>query len=106
MVCSNRWSGALRMRKYGRIIGAVAILLACTWWANAQPPGGPLGPGGFGGPGFFGDGPPGREEIKLVEKYDQDSDGWLNREERDAARTSLADRPRRGPRGFGPPGVD
>lgn len=94
------------MWKSSRIGGAVAISLAGTWWALAQPPGGPPAPGGFGGPDFFGGGPPGQEEIKLVEKYDQNSDGWLDREERDAARKSLADRPRRGPRGFGPPGMD
>eukprot|EP00913_Durusdinium_trenchii_P022851 g21455.t1 len=54
------------------------------------------GPGG-GGPG----GP--REKVKLVKKYDQDKNGWLNQTERKAARveakTSASSRRR-----FGPPG--
>jgi spore coat protein CotH len=41
----------------------------------------PMGRGMMGGPG----GPGGREKA-LVAKYDKNDDGWLNRDERDAAR--------------------
>jgi len=91
------------MLKIGRIFG-LAVVLGIASWAVSQPPGGPGGPVGPGFGGFFGGGPPGREEIKLVKEFDTNDDGWLNREERDAARKSLADRPRRGSPGFGPPG--
>lgn len=66
----------------------------------AQPP----GPGGGGFGGRFQGGPPNREDVKLVAEFDANGDGWLDREERDAARKSLADRPRRRFPGFGPPG--
>ncbi|QDV74469.1 CotH kinase family protein [Botrimarina mediterranea] len=64
-------------------------------------------------PDGFGGGPPGgpsREKAKLVEEFDDNDDGWLNSDERAAARKALADRPQRerrggrGPGGFGPPG--
>jgi spore coat protein CotH len=56
--------------------------------ALGQPQGGPpFGwPGGPGGPG----GPPGMQEIKLLKKYDKNKDGWLNQEERAAARKAAA----------------
>lgn len=59
------------------------------------------GPPDFG-PGRFG-GPMGgvREETKLVKQFDKDSSGWLNAEERKAARAYLATQPRRGPFGRG-----
>lgn len=61
------------------------------------------GPGGFGGPGM-------NQEIKLVKMFDKDANGWLNAEERKAAREYLANQganrqfrgPGGGPRGFGP----
>ncbi|HOK78419.1 MAG TPA: CotH kinase family protein [Verrucomicrobiota bacterium] len=64
---------------------------------------GPPGPGGFGGPGM-------NQEMKLVEMFDKDGNGWLNAEERKTAREYLANQgagrrfggPGRGPRGFGP----
>ncbi|MEW4528359.1 CotH kinase family protein [Maioricimonas sp. JC845] len=73
------------------------------------PPGefGPRGRGGFppGGPGGFGPGGPGgpREDLKLVKEFDEDENGWLNREERAKAREAAqSSGERRG--GFGPPG--
>ncbi|MBS0201772.1 MAG: CotH kinase family protein [Planctomycetes bacterium] len=58
------------------------------------PPGGPGGPGGPG------------QERKLVAQFDKDSDGRLNREERQAAREFLKSNRGAGGRGFGfgPPG--
>lgn len=70
-------------------------------------PGGAGGPGGPGGMGGFG---PNAPEIELVAKFDQNADGWLNAEERKAARLYLAEQGgnRRGPGGrrggFGPRG--
>jgi spore coat protein CotH len=59
------------------------------------PPGAGPGPGGpGGGPGF---GPPGGgAEMKLVEKFDQDANGWLNNDERKLAREEIKSQPRRG----------
>jgi hypothetical protein len=78
---------------------AVSCALFLTLSASAQPgPGGPGGPGGFGGRG------PGggvRPDIELVEQFDKDANGWLNAEERKAARAHLATQPRRGPMGRG-----
>ena len=80
----------------------------------AQPPG-PGGPPGFGPPGFGPPGGMGGRERKLVEQYDQDGDGRLNREERQAAREAIKKEPNgpgggpggggrggRGPGGFSP----
>lgn len=75
----------------------------------------PLGPGGFvpggaGGPGGFGPSGGAMEEMKLVKEFDRNGDGWLNAEERKAAREHLRAQggPRRGPGGrrggFGPRG--
>lgn len=63
------------------------------------------GPPGFGGgPGGFG---PRFDDMELVGEFDQNDDGWLNLEERSAARASVEERrarqPRRGP-GRGPRG--
>lgn len=58
-----------------------------------------IGPGGFG--------PPGATERKLLKQFDVNLDGWLNREERTAAREFLRKNPGPGPGGpggFGPPG--
>jgi len=64
----------------------------------------------LGQPGGFGrGGGPMQQEIKVLEKYDKDGNGWLNAEERKAAREYLSTLPRRGPGmrggrgGFGPP---
>jgi spore coat protein CotH len=54
-------------------------------------PGGSGGPGGRGGPG--GSGGPGGPTVELVKDFDKDGDGFLNLEERTAAR---AERPSRG----------
>src|SRR5262245_57027600 len=64
---------------------------------GGPPPFGPLGPGGFGGP--MG------QQHKLVQQFDKDGDGWLNMEERQAARAFLKkERTARGRGGFGPGG--
>ncbi|WP_232536395.1 CotH kinase family protein [Lacipirellula parvula] len=59
---------------------------------------------GFGGPPGFGPGGPGAEEVKLVDKFDANKDGWLNQTEREEARDSHQSN-RQGPRGGrgGPP---
>jgi len=44
------------------------------------------------------------EDTKLVKQFDKDGSGWLNAEERKAARAHLATQPRRGPFGRGGPG--
>ncbi|MCI0465132.1 MAG: CotH kinase family protein [Gemmataceae bacterium] len=55
----------------------------------------PGGPGGFGGP--FG------QQRKLVKQFDKNGDGWLNKEERQAARAFIQ-KEGGGPGGFGPKG--
>lgn len=59
--------------------------------------------GMFGGPRGFG---PMAQERKLLKSHDADKNGWLNREERAAARESLKKEPNAGgpAGGFGPPG--
>ncbi|MCD0460578.1 CotH kinase family protein [Roseiconus lacunae] len=64
----------------------------------------PRGPRGFGPPGFGPGGP--RDDLKLVKEFDQDDNGWLNRDERAKARvkaTAEGGERRRGP-GGGPGG--
>jgi hypothetical protein len=78
---------------------AVVLLFLMSAVVSAQPPGGPGGRG-FGG---FPGGPPGQQELKLVKEFDKDNNGWLNTEERQAARKKAAERPRGGRPGFGPP---
>ncbi len=83
----------------------LTIIFAClTVTANAQPPQGFGGPGGPGGRG----GPPGtRPDRKLLDKYDKDSNGWLDSAERKVARDAIiAERNRGGgeAQGFGGPG--
>jgi spore coat protein CotH len=79
------------------------LIVASAPDAFTQPPGGkfeppgkfdkgPPGPGGFG---------PGGQERKLVKDFDKNNDGWLNNDERKAARESLK---KGGPGGFGPGG--
>lgn len=60
-------------------------------------PGGPGGPGGFGGPGG-----PGGGDRELVKEFDANEDGWLNAEERSAAKEKLSQQG--GRRGMGGPG--
>jgi hypothetical protein len=62
-----------------------------------------IGFGFFGGPGGPG-GPFGRQERKLLKEFDKNSDGWLNADERKAARTAAKETPRGGPGGRGPGG--
>ncbi|MHC2069826.1 CotH kinase family protein [Bremerella sp. T1] len=81
------------------------LLLIPAAFVIAQPPEGFRGPGGPGGPGGpRGFGPPGSsEDRKLVEKFDQDENGWLDQKERVPARAEAkSEGERRG--GFGPPG--
>jgi spore coat protein CotH len=94
-----------------------AGLLSCLLIYTAsnglgQPPDGkgkgPDGKGGFGqpggkgfGPGGFG--PPGGQERKVVAQFDKNGDGWLNKEERQAAR-EFVKKDGGGRPGFGPPG--
>jgi spore coat protein CotH len=62
---------------------------------------------GRGGPGLRPagpGGPMGGRKRQLVEQFDQDDNGWLNRKERQAARESLTGQGAGGRRGFGPPG--
>jgi hypothetical protein len=42
--------------------------------------------GGFGPGGKGGFGPPGGQTRKILEEFDKNKDGWLNAEERKAAR--------------------
>jgi len=56
--------------------------------------GGPGGPGGFGGP-------MGGQELKVVKQFDKDGNGWLNAEERTAAREFVKTNRPAGGRGFG-----
>src|SRR5689334_1214985 len=86
------------------------LVFALTLFAGAafaQPPDFPP-PGGFGpppgfGPGGFGRGGrggPGMEQrTKVLEKFDKDGKGYLNAEERKAAREYLASNGRGGRRG-------
>lgn len=77
--------------------------LALTGFVLAAASGIAQPPGGFGPPGG-GFGPPGGQTRKLLKQFDTNNDGWLNAEERKAAREE-AKKGGRGPRGgFGPPG--
>ncbi|WP_158264986.1 CotH kinase family protein [Blastopirellula marina] len=88
---------------------ALALIALTTVATQAQPPEGfrgPFGPGGFGpggpgGPGGFGGFGPGREDRKLLKKFDKDENGWLDPKERAAARVE-AKPEEGGRRGFGP----
>lgn len=94
MPLSKCWS-------FGRYRCALVFVSLClgTTALVAQLPGfGRGGPGG-GGPG----GGPTAPDIELVEKFDKDQDGLLNRSERQLARRSLQGQSRRGP-GRGPGG--
>lgn len=85
-----------------RLSCSLALTIAAAS-LSAQPPQGfgpPGGRGGFGPPGFGPGG--GGEPLKLVEEFDQDENGWLNREERSAAREQA--KSETGGRRGGPPG--
>jgi spore coat protein CotH len=85
---------------YGAIIGS----LVASWAFGQQP----LPFGNSPRPPF---GPPQQETIKIVKQFDNDKNGWLNAEERAAARkflekervSNLMGRRGRLPGGFGPP---
>lgn len=91
---------------------ALVWIALTTIAAQAQPPEGfrgPFGPGGFGpggpgpggfGPGGFGPGQ-GRGDRELLKKFDENENGWLDQEERAAARVE-AKSEEGGRRGFGP----
>jgi hypothetical protein len=68
--------------------------------AQSPQPDGPRPPGPGRGPGGGGPGGPMGEERKLVKQFDTDNNGWLNKEERAAARAHLKENPvqRPGPR--------
>lgn len=101
------------------LLGIITLLGGTYFNAQAQPPGAP--PRGFDGPppgGRFGPppapgfgGPPGggmNEEIKVVEQFDTDDNGWLDSAERSKAREYVKEQrsSRRGGfgrRGGGPP---
>lgn len=69
----------------------VLVIVAAS--ALAQFGGPRFGGGGFGPPGW------GRGDRELVDEFDQDDNGWLNAEERQAARESMnQDGEGRGPR--------
>lgn len=85
---------------------AVALLDAAQQAAWKELTGEPFTfpPQGFGPPGF---GPPGGQERKLVKEFDTNGDGWLNHDERQAARSKAKETargPGRGPGGPGGPG--
>ncbi|MEQ1634537.1 MAG: CotH kinase family protein [Planctomycetota bacterium] len=94
-----------RTRRLLALVAGAAAL--CTQFSTAttqEPPdgpfGGPGGPGGFGGPGGPG-GPASAREQKIVERFDADKNGRLDRDERQAARQWLKEQPQRGPGGRG-----
>ena len=90
-------------RLFGAVFAAVAGFLL-TFVAQdglGQPPGGKGG--GFGQPGGKGFGPPGGQQRKIVKDFDKNGDGWLNQEERAAARESLKNAGGGFGKGFGGP---
>jgi spore coat protein CotH len=96
----------MTLRRWAAVPALVLGMLALKLGAQPQPPGGPppFGRGGPGGPGgFMG------QQLKLVKQFDKNGDGWLNKEERQAAREHLkkerAGRGGFGRGGFGPPGM-
>jgi spore coat protein CotH len=74
---------------------AAGLVMLCAPEAHPQPP----------GRGFEkGFGPPGGQERKIVKDFDKNNDGWLNAEERKAAREVAKKGGGFGPKGFGPKG--
>jgi spore coat protein CotH len=86
----------MRSRAF-QVVGVVCCLATVV---SAQPPGGGFPGGGPGGPGGFGSGP-GGQERKLVKQFDKNNDGWLNAEERVAAREEVKKGGGLGRGGFG-----
>lgn len=70
---------------------AMGLVLCCAPEAHTQP-------------GGFGKGPPGGQERKLVKDFDKNNDGWLNADERKAARDTAKKGGFGGKGGFGPGG--
>lgn len=99
---ANRIALSLSSHAFG--IAVTLLILASP--TQAQPP----GPGGPGGPGG-----PNAPDVKILDEFDSDGDGFLNREERTKAREALKSRAkeaseqpgrrrRGGPGGRGPRG--
>lgn len=61
------------------VAGALALLTSSAVFAQF-----PGGPGGRGGPGFA------QPDLEIVEQFDKDGNGWLNVDERKAAREFVA----------------
>lgn len=90
------------MARVGSVVAGLVVVLLVSVNA-AQPPGGFQGPrpGGFGG----------QQQRQLVKQFDKNGDGWLNAEERQAARDFVKKERAAGrggpggprPGGFGPP---
>ena len=95
-----------RMVGLGLMLGITLLMLSSDGFAQPGGKGGfgpPGGKDGFGPPGGKGGfGPFGGGERKLVAKYDTNKDGWLNTQERKAARVEAKQGGRGGfgPRGF------
>ncbi len=89
----------------GLLLGVIGSAQDFPPGFDGPPPGGPeFGPMP-GGPGGFPGGPGMRENQQIVKMFDRDNNGWLNKEERQAARKFLqqeGNQQRRGP--FGGPG--
>ena len=82
----------------------VGFLVVSAGDGFGQPPGGKGDKGGKGGPGGPGGfNPFGGGERKIVKDFDKNNDGWLNKEERAAARESIK-KDFGGKGGFGPGG--
>src|SRR5262245_9501392 len=77
-----------------RLAGAVSDRPRVVVRSETAPPPARFAQGGFGF-GFGG------QDLQLVKQFDKDGDGRLNATERKAARESLRQSPRPGPRGFG-----
>jgi hypothetical protein len=78
---------------------AAALVSLCAPDGFGQPP--EKGGKGFGKGGF---GPPGGQQRKLVKEFDKNGDGWLNADERKAAREAAKQGGGFGKGGFGPKG--
>ncbi len=118
----------MKLMKIQKLISSVLVMPWCgALVLLGQPfgPGGDEGPGGggdFGRPPFMGPGAGGPgglmgAELEVVDRFDTNEDGWLDREERDLARVWLKEERangrgggwgpgggRRGGPGFGPRG--
>src|SRR5437868_12426630 len=112
----------MTMRRWAAVPALCLGVLALALKLGAQPQPPPDGPPPFGpgGPPPFGRGGPGGpggfmgQQRKLVKQFDKNGDGWLNNEERHAAREFLKKERAegggrggfgRGRGGFGPPGM-